>query len=214
MYTQRELICEKNPFTWMAQKQIKAPNNPILSQIGSGIKKGVGLAFNNPMTRAVGELQRAALPGAGKTRDQIGKMLGNIFRSSNSRYSRFNKSYNSRKQRNPKRYTTRPRQINKVSVNNVPKTQIQATAQQENRILVKTKVNGKISNTFGLVDDKGDIVATFHPFISQQPKNQQSIMFGRDTGFIVWDAKTKNQEIIDQPLRTTSFAKEPNFIAL
>jgi hypothetical protein len=211
MYTRRELICEANPFKWMAQKQINKPEpGPVMSQIGSGIKRGLGMAFNNPLTRAASELQKAAIPGAGRTRQQLRGMLGNIFRSPNVRRSRFYKQYRSLKQQNPSQFT----EPTKPQTKNVPSDEIQATAQKENRIPVKTKVNGKISQQFGLVDNDGNILYTFHPFILQREGETNQPRMGGDTGFIVWDAKTGNQEIIDQPLKTTDFAKEPNFIAL
>lgn len=198
MYTRRQLICEANPFTWM-------------SQVGSGIKKGVGMAINNPITRAASELQKAALPGAGRTREQIGRMLGNIFRSPHVKSSKFYRNYRQIKQKDPAEFT---RQTTPNNTKDIPIKEISAISTKYDRIPVKAVVNKKVSQQFGLVDNNGDILFTFHPFILQDKDNPVENSFGKDTGFIVWDAKTGNQEIIDQPLRTSNFAKEPNFIAL
>lgn len=202
MYTQRELISEANPFTWMAQKQ-------IIPQVGSGIKKGLSLAFNNPITRAASELQKAAMPGTGRTREQLSRMGRNIFRSKDNRNSRLYRKYAKYREENP------PEKIVKVKKadTSTPTQEVTKTIKQENNIPVKTKIKGKLSQQFGIIDNDGNIMFIFYPFTVQKSNEPVSVI-GNDTGFIIWDSSTGNQEIINQPLKTTEYVKDPNFISL
>lgn len=215
MHSQRELICEGNPFTWLAQRNVgggRSSNRSVMSQIG----RGIGMAFNNPVTRAASELQKAVIPGAGKTREKLKGAVKRIIGSSSyriRRYGKFGQRYAEQKTKDPKKYAlprvSNYRQKNYRRVNGVTRLARGVIGNEDHKIS-KVKINNKTSTKFGLVDNQGNLIAVFYPFA---PRDTQNIV-NNDIGFALWDSATNKFERFNQRLGETPFANEPNFVAL
>jgi hypothetical protein len=225
MYTRRELINEANPFKWMAQKQIKTPKpGPVMSQIGSGIKKGLGVAFNNPVTRAASELQKGLIPGAGKTRQQIKGVANKIFSGSRTfgKYGKVGRYYSKLKEQRPEKFKNANNKA--PALKSVRAGAAKARAYrllQNDKQPVKTTINGKTSSNFGLVDSDGNVLVLFYPYYNV-PKDNTTGRFindgqdhtDQDTGFLTWSAESNKFENHSEQLKNTPFVNEPNFVKI
>lgn len=223
MYTRRELICEANPFKWMAQKNVgdytpkSLKPGPVKSQIGSGIKKGLGLAFNNPLTRAASELQKAAMPGAGKTRSQIARGFRNVFGPKD--YLKYGKAGRYYYDRQVNADSSQSDESESGATYTKEKDAKAVKHYSNDKKPCKATVNGKTSSKFFIQDSNGKVLLVFYPYkkltevqgrhgyIDPNPEDK------KDTGFMVWNAETDSFELFDQPLAETPFAKDPKLTA-
>lgn len=208
-YSQKELICEANPFTWMAKTKVPGTGypGPVRREVGKGLKRAASIA-TAPLRGAI-KAKNMITPSGGK----YSSKFQNI-----GKYDPKSDWYSHSWERGEER----ERQQGGVKV--APQAAKKAENQHKyinNQLLVKglrsTKITGlptvqpkKASGRFALVNQNGQPIAVFYPFTKRDTPGRS----GNDIGFVVWKVDQQKFEIIRQPLGKTQFVNEPNFISL